>query len=67
MPGDGRDKDGHTVMWDYNVGFVRITAFFKSLKHTKVRNSLMGSAHAQAYTPHLDNAGQSDERKSRAP
>lgn len=38
MPGDDREKDAHTVMWDYNVGLVRVTALFKSLKHTKVLN-----------------------------
>ncbi|CAF9913121.1 MAG: hypothetical protein ALECFALPRED_008640 [Alectoria fallacina] len=35
MPDDARDKDAHTVMWDYNVGLVRVTSFFKSLKHSK--------------------------------
>ena len=36
MPGDCHDRDPHVVMWDYNVGLVRITSFFKSLKHPKV-------------------------------
>ena len=36
MPGDDCDKEPHVVMWDYNVGLVRITSFFKSLKHSKV-------------------------------
>ena len=36
MPGDPAEKDPHVVMWDYNVGLVRITALFKSLKHPKV-------------------------------
>lgn len=38
MPDEARDKDAHTVMWDYNVGLVRVTSFFKSLKHSKVIN-----------------------------
>ncbi|KAJ4360662.1 uncharacterized protein N0V89_001228 [Didymosphaeria variabile] len=32
VPGD--DKE-YVVVWDYNVGLVRMTPFFKSLKHTK--------------------------------
>ena len=36
MPGDDPQKDAHAIMWDYNVGLVRITALFKSLKHSKV-------------------------------
>jgi len=31
----GEDKD-YTVMWDYNVGLVRITPFFKCCKYSKV-------------------------------
>jgi len=31
----GKDKD-FTVMWDYSVGLVRITPFFKCLNYTKV-------------------------------
>lgn len=26
----------YTVMWDYHVGLVRLTPFFKSCKHKKV-------------------------------
>ena len=37
VPGDERV---YTVMWDYNIGLVRITPFFKCLKHTKVSTSL---------------------------
>lgn len=33
VPGD--DKD-YTVMWDYNIGLVRITPFFKCCKYSKV-------------------------------
>lgn len=36
MPDDDRGKDPHAVMWDYNVGLVRITSFIKSLGHSKV-------------------------------
>ena len=36
MPNDDRGKDPHAVMWDYNVGLVRITSFIKSLGHSKV-------------------------------
>ena len=36
MPEDDTDKDAHVVMWDYNVGLVRITSLFKSLRHAKV-------------------------------
>lgn len=30
------DDTEHVVMWDYNVGLVRVTPFFKSLRHNKV-------------------------------
>ena len=33
--GDKPDKEW-VVMWDYNIGLVRITPFFKSLGHVKV-------------------------------
>ncbi|KAF2145210.1 uncharacterized protein K452DRAFT_201841, partial [Aplosporella prunicola CBS 121167] len=32
MPGDDRD---HVVMWDYNIGLVRVTPFFKACKYSK--------------------------------
>jgi len=35
VPGDERE---YTVMWDYNVGLVRITPFFKCCKYSKVRD-----------------------------
>ena len=36
MP-DSRPQDPvHSIMWDYKVGLVRTTAFFKSLEHSKV-------------------------------
>jgi hypothetical protein len=31
----GEEKE-YVVVWDYNVGLVRMTPFFKSLKYTKV-------------------------------
>lgn len=36
MPGEDRE---YTIMWDYNVGLVRITPFFKCCKWSKVRHS----------------------------
>ena len=33
LPGEEKE---YTVVWDYNVGLVRMTPFFKSLKHSKV-------------------------------
>lgn len=30
----------YTVMWDYNVGLVHMTPFFKCLEYTKVRLKL---------------------------
>jgi hypothetical protein len=33
VPGD--DKE-YAVMWDYNIGLVRITPFFKCCKYSKV-------------------------------
>ncbi|ESZ99092.1 hypothetical protein SBOR_0502 [Sclerotinia borealis F-4128] len=38
VPGD--DKD-YTVMWDYNVGLVRITPFFKCCKYSKTTPAKM--------------------------
>lgn len=34
VPGDEKT---YTVLWDYNVGLVRITPFFKCCKYSKVR------------------------------
>lgn len=31
----GEEKE-YVVVWDYNVGLVRMTPFFKSCKHSKV-------------------------------
>lgn len=33
MPGDDNE---YTVMWDYNVGLVRMTPFFKCCRYGKV-------------------------------
>lgn len=33
IPGDDSD---YTVMWDYNIGLVRMTPFFKCCKYSKV-------------------------------
>jgi len=35
QPENFHNKD-HVVMWDYQVGLVRITPFFKALVHSKV-------------------------------
>ena len=35
----GEEKE-YTVMWDYNVGLVRVTPFFKCCKYSKVGSSL---------------------------
>ena len=66
MPDDARDKDAHTVMWDYNVGLVRVTSLFKSLKHPKVRLQCEPLSVFVTYTFHLDNASKGDDRKFRA-
>ncbi|ERS99786.1 hypothetical protein HMPREF1624_03150 [Sporothrix schenckii ATCC 58251] len=42
VPGD--DKEYH-VMWDYNVGLVRMTPFFKCCKYSKVRDNSVGVEH----------------------
>ncbi|PBP24739.1 hypothetical protein BUE80_DR004326 [Diplocarpon rosae] len=36
VPGDEKE---YVVMWDYNIGLVRITPFFKCCKYSKVRPS----------------------------
>lgn len=40
VPGDESD---YTVMWDYNVGLVRMTPFFKCCKYSKVQRPLFSS------------------------
>lgn len=62
MPDDDRSKDPHTVMWDYNVGLVRFTSFFKSLKHSKVFSVPLPFLLATANEMYLDNASKSHER-----
>jgi hypothetical protein len=50
-------------MWDYNIGLVRITPFFKCCKYSKVRaGSIMSSAMADFS---IDYASQNVELKSR--
>jgi hypothetical protein len=34
----GEEKE-YVVVWDYNIGLVRMTPFFKSCKYSKVRSS----------------------------
>lgn len=38
---DDPEKRTHTVMWDYQVGLVRITPFFKACKYSKVKTPLL--------------------------
>lgn len=38
VPGEDRE---YTVLWDYNIGLVRVTPFFKALKYSKVSKSLL--------------------------
>jgi hypothetical protein len=38
----GEEKE-YVVVWDYNVGLVRMTPFFKSCKYTKVRVAVLSS------------------------
>ncbi len=40
IPGDEKD---YIVMWDYNIGLVRITPFFKCCKYSKARDSVLFS------------------------
>jgi hypothetical protein len=35
------DEKEYIVMWDYNIGLVRITPFFKCCKYSKVRDSVL--------------------------
>lgn len=63
MPGDDRSKDAHSVMWDYNIGLVRVTALFKSLDYPKASElPISSSQRLHLLTIHLDHAGKSDER-----
>ena len=60
VPGD--DKV-YTVMWDYNVGLVRITPFFKCLKHTKVFQFCLKSYTTAYHLP--DNASKNAKLEPR--
>ena len=65
MPGDDATKDAHCVMWDYNIGLVRITAVFKSLNYPKVFSPKWNSQPLQKLTIYPDHARKSYECKSR--
>lgn len=52
-------------MWDYNVGLVRITALFKSLKHSKV--SRLPGMHVNVLNVSVDDASKSHDSKSSSP
>lgn len=63
MPGDDRE---YTVMWDYNIGLVRITPFFKCCKYSKVsqaRELNVGSVTLTRMP--TDNACESSQQQSR--
>lgn len=34
------EQQSYTVLWDYNIGLVRMTPFFKSCKYSKVCTNL---------------------------
>ena len=44
VPGEGKE---YSVIWDYNVGLVRITPFFKCCKYSKVGVGRVASCEAQ--------------------
>jgi hypothetical protein len=56
------DKE-YVVVWDYNVGLVRMTPFFKSLKYSKVNSRSPLWMHTRLTSP--DGTGESVERKPR--
>ena len=59
VPGDEKT---YTVVWDYNVGLVRMTPFFKSCKYSKVREM---PTHMGLYSPDADCSGQGLEPEPR--
>lgn len=44
MPDDDPQREPHVIMWDCNYGLVRITALFKSLRHSKVGKAWFSGA-----------------------
>jgi hypothetical protein len=61
VPGD--DKT-YTILWDYNNGLVRITAFFKCLKYSKVSLLALKNIVVTANNS-VDNARQNVKSKPR--
>ena len=59
----GEEKT-YTVMWDYNIGLVRITPFFKCCKYSKVRLG-MSSIFSVAANCSTDYTSQNVELKLR--
>jgi len=55
----GEEKE-YVVVWDYNVGLVRMTPFFKSLKYSKVSSGRMMSDRSLTTT---DRTSKSPERE----
>ena len=58
----GEEKE-YVVVWDYNVGLVRMTPFFKSCKYSKVCDKSRDERVTKLN--HVDNTRQSIEGKSR--
>jgi hypothetical protein len=58
----GEEKE-YVVVWDYNVGLVRMTPFFKSFKYSKVGDKF-GDGYAKRLTC-VDDTRQSVEREPR--
>jgi hypothetical protein len=59
LPGEEKE---YAVMWDYNIGLVRITPFFKCCKYSKVLGS--GSYYCALLTPTVDNASKGAQWQS---
>lgn len=55
----------HVVMWDYQIGLVRITPFFKALGLTKVTIVLIRPISGTVLTNYVDNAKQGSQIKQR--
>lgn len=58
------DEREYTVLWDYNIGLVRVTPFFKCCKYSKVVHLPFIDAKILELT-YTDNAGESAKHKPR--
>ena len=54
VPGDDSE---YSVMWDYNVGLVRMTPFFKCRKYGKVSKAPQDPARPRRRTKHTSTSG----------